>query len=266
MNSEGESIDNLEDGLSLCPAITYHCPNKTVSMLTLQLVVSYITAGSSLLSCAGALLIIVAYVAFRDIRKGAQTIITQIAVADFIYSAAFLVSALNYFAHYSETDQRKCVVYANVCTLQAYVTVWTAWSVFVWNSVLAFYFCVHYVFNRKGLALRLMPVYNVTAWGLPIAVALPLLCLGKLGKRPEDAVIAPVCFVRLQDSVRELLAVLTFAQWIPEFTSYIFVVVLYTAISVHLCRKVWEYVALFSEASPLQLLSLTQQFHTGRAH
>lgn len=239
MNGEGESImDSLEGGPSLCPAATYHCPNKTVSMLGLQLVVSYITAGSSLLSCAGALLIIAAYAAFRDIRKGAQTIITQIAVADFIYSALFLVSALNYFAHYRETDQRKCVVYANICTLQAYLTVWTAWSVFVWNSVLAFYFCVYYVFNRKGLALKLMPVYNVAAWGLPIAVALPLLCLGKLGKRPEDAVIAPVCFVRLQDSVRELLAVLTFAQWIPEFASYVFVVVLYTAISVHLCRKV----------------------------
>ena len=250
MNSDGDSTDGMEDGMSLCPATTYQCPNKTVSMLTLQLVASYITAASSLLSCMGALLIIVAYIAFKDIRKGAQTIITQIAVADFIYSAMFLISALNYFAHYRETDRTECVVYENICTLQAYFTVWSAWSVFIWNSVLAFYFCIYYIFNRKGLAVRLMPVYNVTAWGLPIAVVLPLLCLGKLGKKPNDAVIAPVCFVRLQDDVKELLAVLTFAQWIPEFTSYIFVVVLYTAISVHLCRKVCDYSLLPRLNSP----------------
>lgn len=222
---------------SLCPAVTLSCPNKTVDLSTGQTVAGCAAIIAGCLSCFGALLILYTYFAFKDLRTSAQTVITLLAVADLIYSLLFIFSSVSYFVFRGETDWNKCQVYDSICTILAYATVWAAWSVFIWNSVLALHFCL-LMFHRVTLANRLFPVYNIVGWGLPIAAALPMLVLGKVGKEPGEP--EPVCFVRVtsQDSEADVALLLGFAQWFVEIVSYFFVVVLYGIIIVRMCRKV----------------------------
>ena len=53
----------------------------------------------------------ISYVVLKDLRKGAQKIITVLAVADLFYSASLIVAGINYFAYYKETVQENCQVY-----------------------------------------------------------------------------------------------------------------------------------------------------------
>ena len=168
----------------VCPRVTYDCGNRTVESLAGSLATCCILVASSAMSCLGAILILVAYAALKDIRKGAQTIITILALADLVYSISLIVAGINYFAYYKETEPENCEVYQIVCKIQGFVTLLGSWSTFVWTSALAFYFFMLYVFKAASLAMKLMPLYNILAWGLPVTIALPLLILDKLGLYP----------------------------------------------------------------------------------
>ena len=151
------------------PRVTYDCGNRTVESLAGSLATCFILVASSAMSCLGTILILIAYAALKDIRKGAQTIITILALADLVYSISLIVAGINYFVYYNRRTVK--------CTskIQGFVTLLGSWSTFVWTSAVAFYFFMLYVFKALSLAMKLMPLYNILAWGLPVTIALPLL-------------------------------------------------------------------------------------------
>ena len=108
---------------------------------------------------------LISYVVLKDLRKGAQKIITVLAVADLVYSASLIVAGINYFAYYKETVQENCQVYQIICKIQGFVTLLGSWSTFVWTSALALYFFMLYVSKGTSLAMKLMPLYNILGWG-----------------------------------------------------------------------------------------------------
>ena len=218
----------------LCPRVTYDCGNKTIEGLTGSLVVCCILVTSSVLSCLGASLIIIAYCVLKDIRKGAQTIITLLAIADLVYSGSLIMAGINYFIYYKETVQENCEPFQTVCKIQALITLEGGWSTFVWTSVLAFYFFMFYTFPQSTLALKLMPLYHILSWGVPIVVGLVLLIVGKLGLYPGWL----VCYTKPQGSAAERVLLLLLGGWLPELISCAFVIILYTVIGIHLCRQV----------------------------
>ena len=95
----------------VCPRVTYDCGNRTVESLAGSLAACCILVGSSAMSCLGAILILISYAVLKDIRKGAQTIITVLALADLVYSISLIVAGINYFAYYKETALENCEVY-----------------------------------------------------------------------------------------------------------------------------------------------------------
>ena len=230
---EGDNVLWQGDG-SNCPKDTFQCGNRTLDEQREYVIRYVIPIVVSVLSCLGSVAIMVAYLALRDIRTGAQTIVTLLAIADFIYSLSFLMAPINRFSFYDDTDQGKCSAYQVLCTIQAYLTVWSGWCVFLWNSALAFYFFLRYVLSTSAVSSKLIPVYNILCWGVPTIVAVSLLGAGKLGLYP----LSPLCFVKPQDSSAEYNTVHLFAGELAELVSFVFVGVLYTAISVHICKQV----------------------------
>lgn len=224
-----------EEEEQLCPTVTYHCENRTVEGLAGSLIACYVLVTSSALSCLGAILIVVAYFAIKEIRRaGAQTIITVLAVADFVYSGSLIIAGINFFVYYKETEQENCRDYQTVCKIQGFITLLGSWSTFVWTSVLAFYFFMHYVFRRGAFAMKLMPVYNLVAWGLPAVIGLSLLVLDRLGLYPGWL----VCYTKPRGSRGENVLLLLLGGWLPEIVSLFFVFGVYTFLFVLLCKQV----------------------------
>ena len=227
----------LEGDEQLCPRVIYDCGNSTVEGLAGSVAACCVLIIASLFSCVGAVLILIAYCALKDIRKGAQTIITVLAVADIVYSGSLILAGINYFAYYKETDQEDCVVYQTICKIQGFITILGSWSTFIWTSILAFYFFMQVVFHAVKVATKLIPLYNLLAWGIPIAVGLPLLALDKLGLYPGWL----VCYTKPvpNGSAGQNALLLLLGGWLPELISCAFVITLYTIIGIHLCIQVW---------------------------
>ena len=94
-----------------------------------------------------------------------------------------------------------------------------------------------YIFKATSLAMKLMPLYNILAWGVPVIIGLTLLILDKLGLYPGWL----VCCTKPRESSAENALLLLLGGWLPELVSCAFVVIvviLYTVVGVHICRQV----------------------------
>ena len=183
----------------LCPN-SYYCESGSrgyaainLKLLPLQ---TYACLISSTLSVVGAIIILLAYCSFKDLRKGtAQTIITLLALADLGAALGCLVGTGNILAHYQGSA---CWIFYNICAIQAFCSLWCGISSSVWSAVLAVHFLLATVFNRSKWTERLMPLYHIVACTLPTIVLLPLLISGQLGYTPTYQVL---CYVSATTSI-----------------------------------------------------------------
>ena len=103
-----------------CPK-SFECESPDVS-LDVGRVPSYISIVSSAFSCLGSLLIIVAYAAVKDRRRGVQTMVAQLAVADFILASGFIMGAVNFLLSYNRNDaEEACKNFQAVCKVQSLI-------------------------------------------------------------------------------------------------------------------------------------------------
>ena len=182
--------------MNICPG-TYHCSDGSPSYSNISSALHYLPAYAALvsssLSLMGAALNMIAYCAFKDLRKGtAQTIIAVLAVADFVLALSCLFGASITLAYgtttnksdYQLSDNKDCQNFDTLCQIQAFVGMWMLGSSLIWTSVLALHFflvtfCTCFTWPHK-----LMPLYNIVAWLLPLLYTLPMLLLGNLGYAP----------------------------------------------------------------------------------
>ena len=222
-----------------CPR-SFECEQPEVS-LEIGPVPSYASIAASAVSVLGSLLIMVAYAVLKDMRTGAQKIITQLAVADFVLAMGFILGAVNFLSHYNGSGERECQMFQTLCKIQSFITAWASVSSYVWISILAIYFflCLH---NFTSLATRLMPLYMILAWLGPLLVLLPLLCLGELGYSPYAA--SNWCYVEDEDYDQPILqkggrtAAILLAAWLWEDISFVIVALAYGGIVVRICKQV----------------------------
>ena len=145
----------------------------------------YVGIVSNSFSCVAALVMILIYVAFKDIRKkGAQSIVTFIAIADFFTAAAYLAGSVNILVHYDVTEPAKCRAFETLCDLHGYLVTVATMSSYFWTLALALHLYLTVVRSSSKSAAKLMPLYHVIGWGLPNAVALPLLWTNNLTYAP----------------------------------------------------------------------------------
>ena len=213
-----------------CPK-SFECESPDVS-LDVGRVPSYISIVSSAFSCLGSLLIIVAYAAVKDRRRGVQTMVAQLAVADFILASGFIMGAVNFLLSYNRNDaEEACKNFQAVCKVQSLITAWTSITSYIWTSLIALYFFIHFVCNQAAAFAKLTPMWVVIAWVFPLPILLPLLCLGKLGYSRYAA--SNWCYVADDDysiplsrKPSQIAAIVTVA-WLWEVISHVTVVILY---------------------------------------
>ena len=200
---------------------------------------SYLSLSSSSLSCLGSLLVLLAYAALRDMRTGAQKIITLLAVADMFTAAGYILGGVNYIQHFGDTDRHRCARFHSLCEIQSFVTTWSTMCSYWWTSILAFYFFLVLVFHRSALAGKLLPLYNLLAWLTPLFIVLPLLWTDNLGYAPYVA--SNWCYIKDTQYTKQRLAkdtkVIVFlfvAGKLWEILTYVWIMVLYAVI----CLKV----------------------------
>ena len=179
------------EGTTTCPG-DFHCSDGSRRYSAIPQVFHYLPAYAALISSSlsliGAALNMIAYCAFRDLRKGtAQTIIAVLAMADFVLALSGIFGAsiqLTYIITNSADNllsERDCHNFDMLCQIQAFVGMWMLGSTFTWTSLLTLHFFLVTVCTRSTWLHKLMPLYNIVAWLIPLFCTLPMLLLGKLG-------------------------------------------------------------------------------------
>ena len=224
--------------IDLCPQ-TFDCTEKGYVSFDIGRAPSYVAIASSGLSCLGSLLVIATFLLLKDMRTGAQKIITFLAIADLISAASYTLGSINFLMHFNQTNVQSCQVFQDLCRAQAAILSWSSLSSFCWTLILAFYFYMVIVYNRKALASRLLPLYHIIAWIGPLFVIVPLTVLDKLGYARYAA--SNWCFVAEPNSTNpgsspETIVFIFVAgkQW--EILTYIGVILIYALITVHFWR------------------------------
>ena len=231
---------NLSDSIPiLCPGIINCSTHKNLVSFDLGRIPSYVVLGSSTLSCLGSALILFAYFYLKDIRTGAQKVITLLAVADLFTASGYIIGSVNFLTHFNQTGQ--CDVFTNICEIQSFITTWSSMSSFSWTCILAFYFFMVIIFNNASLASRLMPMYNIISWLGPLLIVFPILLTRNLGYTPY--VTSNWCFIKDTQFNRErllhkpkviLLTLVGGKFW--EVVSYLVVIVLYLCIKIYISK------------------------------
>lgn len=196
---------------------------------------SIVSIVSCVFSCLGSFLIVLTFFVLKDMRTGSQKIITLLAIADLISAIGYIVGSTNYLHH--RNMQKNCGNFNSVCVAQATVTSYSSLVSFLLTVILAFYFFLIIVFKRVKVASSLMVFYNIVAWGMPLAIVVPLLALGRLGYSHFAA--SNWCFVKdthenklSSDLETNMLILVAGKFW--EILSYFVVSVLYVVITVYM--------------------------------
>ena len=213
-----------------CPD-TFHCSNgsRGFSAIRSSLLSLPIYSGlvSSSFSCLGAGLILLAYCTFRDLRKGTtQKIITLLSLADFSTAASYICTAIA-FIIYSMKDHHtkdECDKFDISCQILGSLLLWSALCSFAWNAILAIHFLLATIFNCPAWINKLLPLYNIVGWGVPLAIVLPLLIVDKMGFEPDTR----TCFTRW--AVHAAQYVVVGLWYIPEILCTVIILVCYIAI------------------------------------
>lgn len=149
-------------------------PSRTPAfVLTLQVVVST----TCVLSIVGAALIILTFLAFKDLRTTARQFLTNLSVADAIIAASHLVGLfVNYERFLCSPSQASDAV----CTVQAAALMFSTLAAFSWTLAIAVYFCSIVVFKRKTSLCSVVVAY-IACWGVPAALVVGYGAAGYLG-------------------------------------------------------------------------------------
>ena len=159
-----------------------------------------ITVGTTcVLSILGAGLIILTYIAFRDLRTTARQLLVNLSIADIVVAASHFVGLLAVLDLYGESnpcsasrqlsgDNVSATIIAKetvdnvICQVQGGFTLFGTLGSFLWTIAVAVYlFVVSIVADKPSLGRRLRFVFYPVCWGIPAGIAVAFGVKGYLG-------------------------------------------------------------------------------------
>ena len=245
-----------------CPQ-TSHC-GEGQSSFSLGRAPCYVGIAFDSLSCIATVAMVLIYIAWKDIRKrGAQSIVTFIAIADFFTAAAYLASNVNVVAHYNETDVTKCETFRTFCETMSFIVTTATMSSYMWTMILALYFYLVIARSKMEFASKLMSIYHVVAWGIPVAIAFPLLCTGTLPYAPFVGGVW--CYLDITDNFHTLPpfsqkdVLVAVVVKLPEIAAYLLILILYSITRLHIYKQV-RYTGSVNASACMPITILTCKF------
>lgn len=161
----------------------------------------YFTLMSSLLSIFGSSLIIITFCLWKDLRRSmARIIVFLLALADLGTGLSYLVASVGFFV-ISKIDNSTTPNYSykhseRFCQVQSFLTTFFPVASFFWTAYLAIYFVVALVLRKTRWSMKLLVIFNITAWGIPFVICVITVSLGILGSSTSRS-SAGWCFVAL---------------------------------------------------------------------
>ncbi len=236
-----------------CPT-SYNCSaqNQSLSSFSVGSVPCYIGICSDLISCISSFVIILIYFLWKDIREvTSQAIVTFIAMADLITAATYMTGSVNLLVF--DTSQKQlnshdCAIFETVCTIESYFVTCSTMCSYFWTMILGVHLFLIVVCNKANLANKLLPLYHIVAWGLPILIAFPLLLFDKLMFAPF--VTGVWCYIELNhdtstyDNIKaSTLALLE----LPEVIAFLLMIILFTITRWYILKQVGPFCILCFE-------------------
>ena len=259
--------------------LDYYCSNVSAVANKTTLFVPA-TIVSSFLSIVGSMLIIVTFVMWKDVRRStARQILLFLAIADLMGAVGYFAGGLAFYMQPSEEANRL------ICSVGSFWTTYFPVVSFFWTTYLAIYFAVALVLKRPNWTTKLMILYHLTAWLIPLAICIGFIVEGWLGPGPRDSpcsynatgvasqVAAGWCFVSstiihgnitnntFQENMKFYFIIEAFAGKGWEIISYFVVVVCYVLIVVFnrcCCCKVLYTLLLDASSQHVLFLSLAK--------
>ena len=200
---------------------------------------------STTLSVVGAILTIIPYLLWKDVRTGIRRIITFLAVADLFTALSYLMGTSNLIVYRYRADSdsdslQPCQQFNTVCQIQSFLSCWFSVSSFLWTAVLALY--LYNKINHGDISKinKWFPLIHVITWGLPMVMIFPLLAAGYLGfsvfaaggwcfVKPAHTLKSSSSYRQFHLSMETILTILAGGKAI-EISTYIWVMVLFCRI------------------------------------
>ena len=180
---------------------------------------------SSFFSILGSLLIIITFVAYKEVRTVGRAILVFLAIADFFTAVGYIFGA-GVFLRYQPTENETnySATYLRLCEAQSFITTVFPISSFLWTTNLAVYFFVAIVLRKIQFVKKLFVVFHITGWGIPLLICIPALAAGVLGPSGSHS-SASWCWIRFDQNKPE------------ELTKFYWLEVV--------CGKFWEIMTYF---------------------
>ncbi|XP_053432252.1 G-protein coupled receptor 157 isoform X3 [Nycticebus coucang] len=198
-----------------------------------------------LLSCAlsalGSGLLVATHALWPDLRSRARRLLLFLSLADLLSAASYFYGVLQDFAGPSWD-----------CVLQGALSTFANTSSFFWTVAIALYLYLSIVRAARGPRTdRLLWVFHVVSWGVPLAITAAAVALKKIGYDASDVSVG-WCWIDLEAEDRVLWMLLTGKLW--EMLAYVMLPLLYLLVRKHINRAhaaLSEYRPILSEAHRL---------------
>ncbi|XP_067037983.1 G-protein coupled receptor 157-like isoform X1 [Acropora muricata] len=178
------------------------------------------------LSMVGAVIIVVTFIVYPDIRTNSRRIIVYISISD------FSVACLNTVGLYNPATSDSKLT----CKLQATLTVVAVLSSFLWTVNLSLYF---YMTICKKISTaaekRMMTLFHVTAWGFPITIAVFAYGLHGVGYT-RDMVSSGWCWISTDKPWWQVVLWMSLTGKAWEISAYIVISVLFALVKQEMAR------------------------------
>ena len=190
---------------------------------------------SSVASMIGSFLIIFTFLLWKDVRTVARAILVFLAIADFLTASGYLFGSVVFLSYNNTIEDspstEDSLSYTRLCIAQSFITTVFPISSFLWTTHLAIYLFVTIVLHKIKLAKKLLVLFHLTAWGIPLLVCLPAAITGHLGPSTDYTSIG-WCFVNFNGTLSANATKGEVSRKLADFYGFEF-----------LCGKFWEIMA-----------------------
>ena len=129
-----------------------------------------------ILSILGVCLIIFVYVAYKDMRTTARTMLLHLSVADLIVVISHLVGLYANYKRFTERpnteDHFNTTNKDPVCVAQAAFTVFGSVASFLWSVCIGIFMVAYVISKQKNFARIMLIIMLVMCWGIPTVLVI----------------------------------------------------------------------------------------------
>lgn len=168
---------------------------------------------AAVLSLFGTTFIVVTFFIWKEIQSTSRRILVYISIADFFVAVGTVVGVL--FSKYS-----------TICLIQSICGTYFVLSSFFWTVFLAVYLFIGCTRKRILLAERLVCLFHVIGWGVPLTIVCIAVAKKKLGDN-GDIVSSGWCWVSVNMSWKEQVKWMLIAGKFWEVTAFFIITILF---------------------------------------